>query len=135
MRKFNFELRITKNKKRSNDDFHVPMGWCNRAEMIELLCQCLFFNKVCNFIKKDTLAQVFSREFCKISKNPFFHRTPLVAASMLNLLTNIIAKNQPAILDMMSWEFYVMFQKDKLHENGMIYLTASVWFHQYAVQI
>ena len=36
-----------------------------------------------NFIKKETLAQVFSCEFCKISKNTFFHRTPLVAASVL----------------------------------------------------
>ena len=26
----------------------------------------------CNFIKKETLAQVFSCEFCKISKNIFF---------------------------------------------------------------
>ena len=26
----------------------------------------------CNFIKKETLAQVFSREFCEISKNTFF---------------------------------------------------------------
>ena len=26
----------------------------------------------CNFIKKETLAQVFSCEFCKISKNTFF---------------------------------------------------------------
>ena len=51
------------------------------------LCQRLFLNKVaglrpmaCNFIKKS-LAQVFSCEFCEISKNTFFHRTPLVAAS------------------------------------------------------
>ena len=33
------------------------------------LCQSLFFNKVageaCNFIKKETLAQVFSCEFCE----------------------------------------------------------------------
>ena len=35
-----------------------------------------------NFIKKDTLVQVFSCEFCKISNNTFFYRTPLVAASM-----------------------------------------------------
>ena len=27
----------------------------------------------CNFIKKETLAQVFSCEFCVISKNTFFH--------------------------------------------------------------
>ena len=35
----------------------------------------------CNFIEKETLAQVFSCEFCKISKNSFYYRTPLVAAS------------------------------------------------------
>ena len=42
------------------------------------LCQSLFFNKVaglrpktCSFIKKETLAQVFSCEFCEISKNTF----------------------------------------------------------------
>ena len=33
----------------------------------------LFFNKVAgNFIKKETLAQVFSSEFYEISKNTFF---------------------------------------------------------------
>ena len=50
------------------------------------LCQSLFFNKVaggaCNFIKKETLAQVFSCKFCEISKNTFSHRTPPVAASI-----------------------------------------------------
>ena len=34
----------------------------------------------CYFIKKETPAQVFSRNFCKISKNTFSYRTPLVAA-------------------------------------------------------
>ena len=33
----------------------------------------------CNFIKKETLAQVFSFEFSEIFKNTFFHKTPLVA--------------------------------------------------------
>ena len=33
------------------------------------------------FFKKDTLAQVFSREICKISKNTFSYRTPPVDAS------------------------------------------------------
>ena len=40
------------------------------------LRQSLFFNKVaggaCHFIKKETLAQVFSCEFCEIFKNTFF---------------------------------------------------------------
>ena len=32
-------------------------------------------------MKKETLAQVFSCEFCEISKNTFSYRTPPVAAS------------------------------------------------------
>ena len=48
------------------------------------LCESLFLNKVagdaCNVIKKETLAQVFSWEFCEISENTFFYRTPLVTA-------------------------------------------------------
>ena len=36
-----------------------------------------------NFIKKETLAQVFSCEFCDISKNTFLHRATLVAASVI----------------------------------------------------
>ena len=38
-----------------------------------------------NFSKKETLLQVFSCEFCEISKNIFFDRTPLVAASEENM--------------------------------------------------
>ena len=33
--------------------------------------------KFCNFIKKKIVAQVFSCEFCEISKNTFTYRTPL----------------------------------------------------------
>ena len=57
------------------------------------LCQGLFFNKVAdlspqalNFIKMETLAQVFSCEFGEISKISFFHRTPLVAVSEFKTL-------------------------------------------------
>ena len=35
----------------------------------------------CNFIRKETLAQVFSCEICEFSKNIFLHRTPPVAVS------------------------------------------------------
>ena len=41
----------------------------------------------CNFIKKETLAQVFSCEFCEISKNTFLHISVLVAASDANNIT------------------------------------------------
>ena len=40
------------------------------------MCQSLFINtfqdKACNFIKKETLALVFSCEFCGIFRNNFF---------------------------------------------------------------
>ena len=36
----------------------------------------------CNFIKKETLEQMFSCKFCKICKNIFFSRTSLGAASI-----------------------------------------------------
>ena len=41
------------------------------------LCQSLIFN-----IKKETMAEVFSCEFCKISKNTFFTEHLRVAASV-----------------------------------------------------
>ena len=42
--------------------------------------------EACNFIKKETLTQVFSSDFCEISKNTFSYRTPLVPASVFELL-------------------------------------------------
>ena len=36
-----------------------------------------------NFIQKETLAQVFSCEFCQIIKNTFLFSAPLVATSFL----------------------------------------------------
>ena len=52
---------------------------------INFLYQSLFFNKVAGLrpatLLKETLAQVFSCEFCKISKKSFSYRTPPVAAS------------------------------------------------------
>ena len=51
------------------------------------LCKNLIFNKVArirpaNFSKKDTLAQVFSCEFCEISKNTFSVEHLWVTASI-----------------------------------------------------
>ena len=63
------------------------------------LCQSVFF-KACNFIKKETLVQTFSCEFCEISKDIFFYRTPSVAASVLTkifiwpLACNIVEKKE-----------------------------------------
>ena len=48
-------------------------SWKNLIKTMTMTCTaCLLKNvtlKACNFIKKEALAQVFSCEFCKISKN------------------------------------------------------------------
>ena len=55
---------------------------------------------VCNLIKKETLAQVFSHEFCKISKKNFSYRTPPVAASVQ--LNNYIKFKTALLLHLIS---------------------------------
>ena len=59
---------------------------CKSISLLRLLLYVFMFidwktEAACNFIKKETLAHVFSCEFCEISKNSFSYRTPLVAAS------------------------------------------------------
>ena len=44
----------------------------------ENACARVSFDFIYNFIKKDTLTQVFSCEFSEISQNAFFYKTPLV---------------------------------------------------------
>ena len=49
---------------------------------LNVLLWVLHWPEAGNFIKKESLAQVFSCEFCEISKSTYFYRTPLVAASV-----------------------------------------------------
>ena len=44
--------------------------------------------ETCNFIKKETLAQVFSCEFCEISKNTFFIEHFWTTASKLMITSS-----------------------------------------------
>ena len=67
--------------------------WCFVRKVVlktseTLQCQSLFFNKVAGLrkAKKESLAQVFSCEFCEISKNILFYRTPPVAASVTHII-------------------------------------------------
>ena len=46
----------------------------------------IYFSKACNFIKIETLAQVFSWEFCKVSKNTFFTEHLWATAVVLLLI-------------------------------------------------
>ena len=62
-------------------------------KMLQLLCCKFVMIKIADkpwqiigvgpatLLRKKTLAQVFSCEFCEIYKNTFYYRTPLMAAS------------------------------------------------------
>ena len=59
---------------------------CFRSSRLEVFCKkgdLRKYNVSGNFIKKETLGQVFSCEVCKISKYTCFYRTPPVAASVV----------------------------------------------------
>ena len=80
------------------------------------LCQSLSFNEVtgpaCNFIKKDTLAQVLSCKFCEISKNTFSYRTLPVAASGVYNSALVLAHNKLCCLICI-----VNIKEIKIHKN------------------
>ena len=59
-----------------------------RSSRPEVFCKK---GDACKSIKKETLAQIFSCEFCEISKNTFFYRPHLVAVYHIKKLTNIFA--------------------------------------------
>ena len=56
-----------------------PMVFCKKGDLRNFTK----FKQKHQFIKKETLAQVFSCEFCEILKNTFLHGTSLGAASVL----------------------------------------------------
>ena len=90
-----FDVRVFPDKSRSSHQrCSVKKGVLrNFAKFIRKhLCQSISFNeiaglKVCNFIKREILAQVFSSEFCEISKNTFLTEH-LWATASINLWTD-----------------------------------------------
>ena len=75
--------------------------------------------KACNFIKKETLAQMFSCEFCEISKNTFFTEHVWATASVLirlrqQLLLKIFIKKE-TLVQVFSCEFYEIFKSNFFH--------------------
>ena len=71
-----------------------------------------------NFVKKQTLAQLFSCELCEISKNTILHRTPLVAASEIQL-ENTCARVS-FLIKLQACEF------PEISENTLFYRTLPV---------
>ena len=68
---------------------HISEAFPRRYFMYKMFLEFLHNSQACNFIKKEPLAQVFSCEFCKISKNTFFYRTLLTAASYLSNIPKV----------------------------------------------
>ena len=71
--------------------------------LLESTCYSLFLNKVvdlgpkaCNFIKKETLTQVFSYQYCKIFENNYFEEHLETGASEYSqkCILGINGKNQ-----------------------------------------
>ena len=88
--------------------------------MTEAVARSCFVKKAeaCNFIEKETQAQVFSCEFYEISKNTFPYRTPPVAASgqyLEYILKRIfIGKNRS------SYSFKKLQKTESLHPFSII---------------
>ena len=90
----------------------------------ENLCQSPFFNKVTGLrpatLLKETLAQVFSCEFCENSKNIFLHKTSLVAASETSCSQKIVFTIflKKIILPMSNIYMYNVFNQFKCRNLG-----------------
>ena len=79
------------------------------------LCQSLFSRSVTS-LKKETVAQLFSCEFCEIFKNSFFYKTPPVAASVIR--PHFISWLPPLIhcsLHICIWKFTKIYLKLDYH--------------------
>ena len=65
----------------------------------------------CSSVKKDTLTQSLSCEFCEISKNSFFYKRPLVGASenimqQCKQVLNSLANQLQALNSQNTWVFF-----------------------------
>ena len=91
---------------------------------------CLFL------LKKETLGQVFSCEFCKISKNAFSYRTRPVAASghLVMLILHLIKISFQRKLNQIhhclnSFQcFRIKLKKNRLHSYQLHNLTQKLEF-------
>ena len=71
-------------KKRCSSKFHKIHSKTPVPESFSIKLQAWL---PATLLKKETLAQVFSCEFCEIFKNTFFYRIPPVAASIIHQIT------------------------------------------------
>ena len=78
----------------------IVLGWTssplqNKKQYYFAICisRSRRSHEACNFIKKETLAQVFSCEFCEISKNTFSIEHFQMTASVVDIMFSFIRQN------------------------------------------
>ena len=85
----------------------------------------------CNFIKKGTLAQVFSCEFCEISKNTFSYRTPLDDCFLCHTphysLVIIVGFEQVNYIIVFSLHFWIHDLFDFIHTKKISWAFIKDW--------
>ena len=84
------------------DDAEAVTRMCFVKEVFIQISQNIHENiwpEACNFIKKQTLKQVFSCEFCEIFKNTFLYRIPLVATSDSGSESELVYHNPPVVTE------------------------------------
>ena len=109
------------------------------AKFIEKhVCQILFFNKVavlrpepCNFVKKETLAQVFFCEFCEIFKiTSFTEHLCVTAFEYLRTIRDLLGKTVPKPLNFATILHLRLLEKIKQKQNETrvnIFLTFFIY--------
>ena len=82
------------------------------------------------------MTQVFSGEFCEISKNTFFHITPLVAASVVSIMSFLLLRLYRLVKKYMSlsngrwltWSALLMKCIQHLYRNRLLgWLSLKQW--------
>ena len=93
-----------------------------------LLSKLDIFFPVCNFIKKGTLAQVFSCEFYKFFKENFLYRPPPVAASedtirMRKICSNLTIKSAKTL----HWPAFFLLSSNNWHWMSLAFRYKTSW--------
>ena len=104
------------------------LGLTSRSDVNSVTFQrhwrCSIKKEACNFMKKETLAQVFSCEFCKIFKNSFFTENLRVTASNFSISMLLL---EPELLK------YLFFDKTIFSLIFLYFASARFVFQNFAI--
>ena len=100
----------------------------NTSARVSFSIKFLASGGACYFIKKETLAQIFSSEFCEISENTFFTEHIRTTASTLSLIKKLLALTKryyPFTTD--SWQKNLMEGVNLLQSTHITYFRSCIY--------